>query len=695
MPDCNTMGDGAATPAARSGMQNRRDRRRLPWQTVAIHMSKGDENLIFLTTIGICANTGILRDDTESLRCHLSDASHAFFPLNESTPMFPVSSVRNSPSNSQRWFLPALAILLVQIALYLWMAPRGFEFTDESYYYHNFLHWREFTGTVTFFGAYFEWPFRALGTSITAIRIFSLVLVLVCGAVLMHSVLRFSFQELPGRHGGLNMKAPGSWPYLVAPMASTMLYFGYLTTLRAPSYNLLSLCAMALATACLLRLVEPQAEAARARAAPFLYGLALGACLMAKATTAAMLVIAHLAFFFAVARTTPPKRFIEIFLLATLGVAVNVAVLTVQFPDWSNSLREGLNIMGMGSGHGVRDMLKGLSWDMQRMLLQAGPWLVAAGLLFALARRKLRASSHRAISLLALVLIAASMAIMASDHRTQLWLVAMAATAGGLHSLTLLATKGDAMTRWGRRDLALICLLLVLPLAFSFGTNMPVLGHSAIASVFAYCAVYLPLYRLWRHGMLMPTTFSIGLCLLCLPALVMQIMALTEVRYTYRQLAAQWEQNVRVTVGPSANALWVDARTSESLQKIAGLARTAGFKPGQHVLDLSGDSPGVIYAMGGNPLGTPWMMGGYPASTAMAERVIEKVDPASLRSAWLLTSSNNPRRIKGWEPILASRVGPGSHQLAASIMIDSPYLWNPTSSRSVSVELWRPAEAAP
>lgn len=596
---------------------------------------------------------------------------------------------------SERWFLPALAVLVLQVALYLWMAPRGFDFTDESYYFHNFLHWREFTGTVTFFGAYFEWPFRALGASITGIRIFSLLFALVCGAVLMHSVLRISFRDPAFADFSQSLQMPGAWRFLVAPMASTMFYFGYLTTVRAPSYNLLSLGTMALATACLLRMVEPQPDGRRSRAAPFLYGLALGACLMAKATTALMMVIAHLAFFFAVSRPAPARRLLEVAPLATLGVAANLALITVQFPDWPNSLREGVDIMRMGSGHGMRDILKGLSWDVQRIVVQAGPWLVGAGLLFALARRMLTRHSRRAISILALIMIAASMAIIVSDYRTQLWLIAMAATAFGLWSLERLGIEDHAMQRPGRGGLALICLLLVLPLAFSFGTNMPMLSHSAIASVFAYCAVYLPFYRLWHQGLLARGALSVGLCLLCIPALVMQVRVLTDVRYTHRQLAAQEAQTVRVTVGQGANELWVDAKTGESLRKIADLAGAAGFRPGQRVLDFSGDGPGIIYAIGGHPLGTPWMIGGYPASAAMAERVIEKLDPASTRSAWLLTSSNNPRRIRGWESILARRIGAGSHQLIGSVMVDSSYAWGTESPTSVSVQLWRPVKAGP
>ena len=39
--------------------------------------------------------------------------------------------------------LTVVILLLVQVGLYVWMAPRGFDFTDESYYFLNYLYWRD------------------------------------------------------------------------------------------------------------------------------------------------------------------------------------------------------------------------------------------------------------------------------------------------------------------------------------------------------------------------------------------------------------------------------------------------------------------------------------------------------------------------------------------------------------------------
>jgi hypothetical protein len=600
------------------------------------------------------------------------------------------SAARSAEAHVARWVFPSLLVLLVQVALYLWMAPRGFDFTDESYYFHNYLHWREFTGTVTFFGAYFEWPFRAMGMSIAGIRILSLLLVLASGALLMHQVLRFSMRAQSDQ-GGLRLFG---W-YLIGPMASAMMYFGYLTTLRAPSYNLATLCAMVVSTACLLRTLAQQERGRSSYVAPLLYGVALGACLLSKATTSLILALAHVLFFLAVNRYWSWRRLLEIVLLVSAGFAINLLVLTAEFPGWLHSLREGIQIIGTRADYGMAAMLRDLSWELQRALIRAGPWLLMLALLLALFRRRLAVAPRHVLSLLTLVLAGSNAAIIASNHQGKLWLFVMAATAIALWSLELLARPARAITRADRSELALMALLFFLPLVFSFGTNMPVLGHSVIASVFAYCAVYLRLYRLNHIGLVSRGALAASVCLLCVPALMVQVWALTDVRYTYRQLVPLGEQDIPVALGAHATVLRVDPTTRTTLQEIAAMAARAGLQPGEHLLDFSGDGPGIIYALGANPLGTAWMIGGYPGSSAAAERVVAKLDQASIRRAWLLTSTNNPRRIEGWEPILARRIGARSHQLTASISVASPYSWDPAAAKTLNVQLWKPAAPGP
>ena len=59
---------------------------------------------------------------------------------------------------------------------------------------------------------------------------------------------------------------------------------------------------------------------------------------------------------------------------------------------------------------------------------------------------------------------------------------------------------------------------------------------------------------------------------------------------------------------------------SEAQQKM----RLAGFEKGEYILDMTGRSPGFIYAINGKPLLAPWILGGYSGSNNLLEYLISK-----------------------------------------------------------------------
>ena len=597
------------------------------------------------------------------------------------------------PHSASRWVVPALLILLVQVSLYIWMAPRGFEFTDESYYLHNYLHWREFTGTVTFFGAYLEWPFRALGMSIAGMRILSLLLLLGGAAVLMYGLLRFS-----GPVPATSSRIPRHFWYLVAPMASALMYFGYSTTLRAPSYNVLTLCAMAVCTTCLLRTLQAEAGSRVASINAFIYGCALGVCFLSKASTSALLVVAHCAFFILLNREWTWKRLFQICAFVTAGFALNLLILTLSFPGWLASLREGIASLNIRGGYGMSELLGNLVWQLRLALIKFLPWVIVPAILFGIACRLLRARYGNAIprttvSWLVLAVVAGCVIALIWIGQSRLWLYVIAAGACGLFALERLARPAQKMQGADYAGLALMLLLFSLPLIFSFGTNNPILLHSALASIFAYSVLYLWLYRLSSQGMISQGALALSLCMLCLPALYAQLLTITDVRHTYRQLAALGDQTVPAEVGEHGKVLLVDQRTGNSLRALRTMARSADLPAGAEILDFTGDGPGVIYAVGAKPLGSPWILGGHN-SAAVAGRIVEKLDADLVRDAWLLTSTNNRLRIPGWEALLARRIGPDTHALAGSIDIAHPYPRKGLDGETVNVQLWRPVRKA-
>ncbi len=600
--------------------------------------------------------------------------------------MTPTSALREDGGavllNKLGWraTLPVLLLLLAQVGLFVWMAPRGFDFTDESYYFLNYLYWRDLIGTVTFFGAYFEWPFRILGQSVAAIRIFGLLLLLVTSAFFSREALRFI-----SRRDGFANDAP--LVFVATNMATALLYFGYLSTLRAPSYNLLALCSMLVATGLLLRLLEPSRNVGNRRLAMLAYGLALGVCGLAKASSGALTVVGHILFFTLANRDWRVNHLLELVILSLVGVSLNFLVLQWVHPEWMTVLREGVSIGRTTDG---RSLVGLLGWDSQALapvllLLFIGALGVFIGLV-----RWVGPARKNILSTLVVVLIGCCTIGLMWESQARRWLPSIALVVLMLWSIESLRRDPIRLTRDDAIDLGLMCILFGLPIAFSYGTNMAVLEHSQKAGVFAITAIILRLHRLFRLGFLTIPAIAACLTMLCIPTLVIQLKAALDVRYTYRQLSALGEQTIPFSVGVAKDTMFVDAITRETLQSLDGLLSTTGFVPGQTILDFTGDGPGLVYVLGGRPLGVAWLPGGYPGSNAAGVRLITQLSAQQLSSAWLLSSNDNPRAIQNWQQHLNERLGMHSHELAATIYIRSPYRWGNNAPSTIDVQLWKP-----
>lgn len=591
-------------------------------------------------------------------------------------------SVVSTPDLRWRAVWPLVVLLVAQVGLYVWMAPRGFEFTDEAYYLLNYLYWRDLIGTVTFFGAYFELPFRLLGQSIPAIRIFSVVLLLASSAFFT----REAFGHAARRVGGAGHTP---WPYVVVGMAASMLYFGFMKTLRAPSYNLLVLCSMLLATGLLLRLLEPGAPKRRVRIDVFCYGLAVGACGLAKATSGALLVVCHLLFFALANRDWRSRHLLKLVTLAVAGVSLNFAMLQWALPQWLAVLREGIALVA-SNGHSLLNLANGLRWDIQAQAALLLPWALGAAVAFVLLVRWIGPGRRAALSAWVVALLIGCVVVLVRDGLAHLWLPLLGLAVLLLWSVPVLCRRPLRPTGGDARGFGLMILLFALPLAFSFGTNTRVLEHSQAAGVFAVVALILSLHRLARLGFLTAPAMVVCLTALCVPTLVIQARAALDVHYTYRQLSALADQTEPVQVGGAGNTLLVDPVTRDTLRSVIGAARAAGLAPGQAMLDFTGDNPGLIYALGARPLGVAWLIGGYPGSQATAARLVAQVPRQALQSAWLLSSDANPRSIKGWQEMMDARLGAGGHERVASVRIPTRYRWGASEPDTLDVQIWKP-----
>jgi hypothetical protein len=105
------------------------------------------------------------------------------------------------------------------------------------------------------------------------------------------------------------------------------------------------------------------------------------------------------------------------------------------------------------------------------------------------------------------------------------------------------------------------------------------------------------------------------------------------------------EDNYKLDIGKSGSTLIISEGFGQYISEAIHVAKMAGFKEGTPMVDLTGQSPGILYALGASNIGTPWILGGYPGSDKFAVEALNRASCEDFSIAWLLTEANGPIKI--------------------------------------------------
>lgn len=138
------------------------------------------------------------------------------------------------------------------------------------------------------------------------------------------------------------------------------------------------------------------------------------------------------------------------------------------------------------------------------------------------------------------------------------------------------------------------------------------------------------------------------------------LLAIIVVLYThslipYRQNESIWAMNYPIVLNDEAGTILVSQETARYFTELKTLADTAGFQPGTSLIDLTGDTPGAIYALEAQAYGFPWLLGDYDGSDLAAIYILQQWKAEQLNQAWLLTVEANGR--VPLSPSILSEVG--------------------------------------
>ena len=72
------------------------------------------------------------------------------------------------------------------------------------------------------------------------------------------------------------------------------------------------------------------------------------------------------------------------------------------------------------------------------------------------------------------------------------------------------------------------------------------------------------------------------------------------------------------------------------------------------MIDLTGEGPGTLYAIGAKAIGQAWMIGGVPGSNKMAVAMLNRVSCRDIAETWLLVDPDSRFKLS---PSILSNFG--------------------------------------
>lgn len=522
-----------------------------------------------------------------------------------------------------------LALALSIVMAFLWFSRYGFDLTDEGYYLNWLANPGGYPASTTEFGFVYRPLYVVLDGSVPLLRAANvLIAVGLAGALTNQLLTRL-----------LEWQAPIWERWAVSIAAAVPVTTVFLLGLLTPNYNTLAVQAFLLTAIGVVLAVTPD----RCRTGWVLIAVGGTLVFFAKPTSAVVLgtlVVAVLL----VAGTQRLRG-----LVTTAGVAVVVVLVAATLIDGSplafvTRLERGVEMLAvLGGGHDAGGILRWDPYDPTRVqvLFLVGVLLLLVGSAVALNKsdrlpRILGAMGGAAGLLLATSLTrGADRVFIWGDAFSPTVVLALPLAAAAL----VLLDRTGALRQITRPQWVLAVFFLVLPHASAFGTNTNywrAAGQAAIFWVLAAIVLLAPI-------IVRPGSPRVLLPFLLAGQVLAVLIVLPGFHTPYRQPGPMSAYTERVDVRGST--LVVSLATAQHLRSTTKLVRAAGLSPGTPVLDLTGRSPGLLYAWGADSRVQPWSIGGYAGSVDHELLAIGRVSCDDLAPTWILTEPGGPRQI--------------------------------------------------
>lgn len=525
----------------------------------------------------------------------------------------------------------AAGLGLALIIFCLLLCNRGFDLTDEGYYFNWISNPWLYQYYASQFGYIYHPIYKALGNSIVHLRQANMLISFGLSWLLSDVLIKQYFQDISKVNRVLLSAC------LALPALYILMIMG--RWVPTPSYNSLNFQGCLLAA---LGFVYSLKQVNNYRyLAMLLIGVGGWLVFMAKPSTALLLGLVTLLFY--LPNIKKDGRF--------LGGAAITAILMLVFSAWwiDGSIPQFIKryqggfmlIQTMGGGHGLNNLLR-FDWFKTTALFKLQFAVVTLLIMLAFKMASLNATASKILSLCMLLILAYTANSLFNIE------IETSQTIAGYHTL-MIVTVGVAALLYsaftsGNDKIAaqdikkLQYLLLVLPYVYAAGSSNNYWQTAAGASVFWVLATILFLIGHRRRSEYMHV-----IAIFCVVSVTFGIKHAMQA--PYRQSQSILAQKAEYIDARNNTSLKLSDDTANYLNALTSIANTAKFKPDTPVIDLTGHHPGSLYLMGAKAIGQAWTIGGYAGSQTQAAIALYQASCEEIASAWLLIEKDGRRAI--------------------------------------------------
>lgn len=524
--------------------------------------------------------------------------------------------------------LCGLAVLGQQISI----VDLGFDFTDEGYYLQGISNPSAYGPSVSQFGFIYHQFYNFTGSSVAALRLSNIIMLFGAAWLNIFLLLAALFPREEIRRIDCLALSFG--------LAScSLIYFNL--GLVTPSYNSLNLQAIFLALAGLFAIHGGEGRAALIGS--MLVGAGGWLVFMAKPSSAALLAVSVSAIFL-IERKFTATHYLLAFATAAALLTLTALAIDGSIGGFGNRILQGLQLPALNeSGHSIKEIFRIDELRLtHNMKMQTAMLTCAAVLLGYLTYSSSNYAKIISISCIGLIGISVLYVTgrgvnWTSDQSANPSLLFIGLPLGSLLLISFLLGSRKEECR-ASPHLTFSALLLVTPYIYAFGTDNNYWQQSADAALFWLLAI-LALFA----GFIPPKkAFPITVTYTLLAQLAVATILQHPMQHPYRQPEPLKGDTHSVTLVGQSGTLKLSEGYARYVIQAQRVAAGEGFTRESYILDLTGQSPGLLFALGALGVGQAWTLGGYPGSEKRAKASLTSVNCQDLANAWLLIEPEGP-----------------------------------------------------